>query len=107
MDAPRVDRAPPLAPNTGNATDDAANAADPPLGEDEWKAPEDGFGYAVDLVRFIRKTYGDYFVIAVGGELWLLLLLSERLCITLSLQKHLKKTEASDSACRQTFCARY
>lgn len=44
------------------------NAADPPAGEDEWKAPEDGFAYAVDLVRFIRKTYGDYFVIAVGGQ---------------------------------------
>jgi len=43
-------------------------AADPPLGEDEWKAPEDGFAYAVDLVRFIRKTYGNYFVIAVGGQ---------------------------------------
>jgi len=42
--------------------------ADPPLGEDEWQAPEDGFAYGVDLVRFIRKTYGDYFVIAVGGQ---------------------------------------
>lgn len=38
------------------------------MGEEEWKAPEDGFGYAVDLIRFIRKTYGDHFVIAVGGQ---------------------------------------
>ncbi|KYQ90902.1 methylenetetrahydrofolate reductase [Tieghemostelium lacteum] len=39
---------------------------DPPRGE-EWKKIEGGFGYASDLVRFIREKYGDYFGIAVAG----------------------------------------
>jgi len=55
-----------------NTDDTWWNGADPPAGEDEWKAPEDGFAYAVDLIRFIRRTYGDYFVIAVGGQFFTL-----------------------------------
>lgn len=39
---------------------------DPPAGE-EWKKCEDGFEHATDLVRFIRKEYGDYFGICVAG----------------------------------------
>jgi len=62
-----------------NTDDTLLNAADPPQGEDEWKAPADGFAYAVDLVRFIRKTYGDYFVIAVGGQFF-----SDCVCTVLS-----------------------
>lgn len=42
-------------------------ATDPPNDMEEWQAPENGFSYAVDLVRFIRQTYGDYFCIAVAG----------------------------------------
>ncbi|KAL6066042.1 Methylenetetrahydrofolate reductase [Balamuthia mandrillaris] len=39
---------------------------DPPRGE-EWKKIEGGFGHAVDLVRYIRQQYGDYFGICVAG----------------------------------------
>jgi methylenetetrahydrofolate reductase (NADPH) len=33
----------------------------------EWTFQENGFNYATDLVKFIKKTYGDYFVICVAG----------------------------------------
>jgi len=39
---------------------------DPPRGE-EWKKIEGGFGQAVDLVKYIRQEYGDYFGICVAG----------------------------------------
>lgn len=39
---------------------------DPPRGE-EWKKIDGGFGYAVDLVKFIRQEFGDYFGICVAG----------------------------------------
>jgi methylenetetrahydrofolate reductase (NADPH) len=39
---------------------------DPPRGE-EWKKVEGGFGHAVDLVKYIRAEYGDYFGIGVAG----------------------------------------
>lgn len=39
---------------------------DPPKGK-EWTKCEDGFEYATDLVRFIRKNYGDHFGICVAG----------------------------------------
>jgi methylenetetrahydrofolate reductase (NADPH) len=39
---------------------------DPPRGE-EWKKIEGGFGYAADLVRYIRQEYGNYFGICVAG----------------------------------------
>jgi len=40
---------------------------DPPQGKDEWEAVEGGFIHGIDLVRHIRKNYGDYFDIAVAG----------------------------------------
>jgi len=40
---------------------------DPPKGADQWEKCENGFGYAVDLVKYIREHYGDYFGIAVAG----------------------------------------
>ncbi|TDL23949.1 methylenetetrahydrofolate reduct [Rickenella mellea] len=40
---------------------------DPPMGQDEWEAVEGGFVHGIDLVRHIRKNYGDYFDIAVAG----------------------------------------
>ncbi|CAG8713099.1 12154_t:CDS:2, partial [Acaulospora colombiana] len=40
---------------------------DPPAGQDEWTATEGGFVHGIDLVRHIRKHYGDYFEIAVAG----------------------------------------
>jgi len=40
---------------------------DPPAGHDEWQAVEGGFEHGIDLVRYIRANYGDYFDIAVAG----------------------------------------
>ncbi|KAM0786327.1 hypothetical protein ACM66B_001801 [Microbotryomycetes sp. NB124-2] len=40
---------------------------DPPRGEEEWVATEGGFNHAIDLIRHIRKHYGDYFCIGVAG----------------------------------------
>ncbi len=40
---------------------------DPPVGTEEWIAPNDGFAYAADLVRFIRQEYKEYFGICVAG----------------------------------------
>jgi len=39
---------------------------DPPRGT-TWKQIEGGFANAVDLIRYIRSTWGDYFGIAVAG----------------------------------------
>ncbi|KAH8832724.1 methylenetetrahydrofolate reductase-domain-containing protein [Flagelloscypha sp. PMI_526] len=40
---------------------------DPPAGSTKWEAVEGGFIHGIDLVRHIRKHYGDYFDIAVAG----------------------------------------
>ena len=40
---------------------------DPPRGATDWEHNENGFNYAVDLVRFIRDNYGDFFTICVAG----------------------------------------
>merc|ERR1719375_949044 len=40
---------------------------DPPANAQEWTATEGGFAHAVDLVRFIRKEFGDYFCIGVAA----------------------------------------
>merc|ERR1719387_501866 len=40
---------------------------DPPANASEWTATEGGFSHAVDLVRFIRKEFGDYFCIGVAA----------------------------------------
>jgi len=39
---------------------------DPPRGE-QWQKIEGGFAHAVDLVKYIRDQYGDYFGICVAG----------------------------------------
>jgi methylenetetrahydrofolate reductase (NADPH) len=39
---------------------------DPPRGE-EWKQIEGGFAHAADLVKYIRKKWGDWFCISVAG----------------------------------------
>ena len=39
---------------------------DPPKGKD-WEKIEGGFSYAVDLVKYIKKQYGDFFSIGVAG----------------------------------------
>lgn len=40
---------------------------DPPKGQTEWTAPENGFRHAIDLVKFIRERYGNHFDIAIAG----------------------------------------
>ena len=40
---------------------------DPPDGAVEWKNNEKGFNYGIDLVRYIRKEFGDDFFLGVGG----------------------------------------
>ena len=40
---------------------------DPPKGSEAWEACENGFQQAVDLVKFIRAEYGDFFGVAVAG----------------------------------------
>ena len=41
---------------------------DPPTEDGKWKMSETGFNYATDLVKHIRKEFGDYFVICVAGK---------------------------------------
>ncbi|SCU97088.1 LAMI_0F08834g1_1 [Lachancea mirantina] len=40
---------------------------DPPVNTNKWTACEGGFSYARDLVRYIRKKYGDHFDIGVAA----------------------------------------
>ncbi|ORY82703.1 methylenetetrahydrofolate reductase-domain-containing protein [Protomyces lactucae-debilis] len=40
---------------------------DPPRDKEKWEKTEGGFAYATDLVKYIRKEYGDYFDIGVAG----------------------------------------
>lgn len=40
---------------------------DPPHGQDKWEATEGGFQCALDLVKYIREKYGDYFCLSVAG----------------------------------------
>ena len=40
---------------------------DPPEGSSSWEQHEDGFRHGVDLVRYIRKEFGDHFFLGVGG----------------------------------------
>lgn len=40
---------------------------DPPREREKWEADPNGFNYAKDLVKHIRKNYGDYFDIGVAG----------------------------------------
>ncbi|KAK2463578.1 hypothetical protein APHAL10511_004329 [Amanita phalloides] len=40
---------------------------DPPMGKEQWEAVEGGFVHGIDLVRHIRREYGDYFDIAIAG----------------------------------------
>ncbi|KAI8338345.1 methylenetetrahydrofolate reductase-domain-containing protein [Chlamydoabsidia padenii] len=40
---------------------------DAPRGHEYWTPTDNGFTHAVDLVRYIRQQYGDYFCIGVAG----------------------------------------
>ena len=41
---------------------------DPPRGQEYWTQVDDTFVHAIDLVRYIRQQYGDYFCIGVAGK---------------------------------------
>lgn len=40
---------------------------DPPKGTETWEKTEGGFQYAIDLIKFIKQEFGDYFGIGVAG----------------------------------------
>jgi methylenetetrahydrofolate reductase (NADPH) len=40
---------------------------DPPRGVKDWTKCENGFAFAIDLIRYIKKGYGDFFGIGVAG----------------------------------------
>ncbi|KAG0164993.1 hypothetical protein DFQ28_009392 [Apophysomyces sp. BC1034] len=40
---------------------------DPPRGDEYWVPCDGGFSHAIDLVKYIREQYGDYFCIGVAG----------------------------------------
>lgn len=40
---------------------------DPPKGQDKFEVVEGGFSCALDLVKYIRREFGDYFGICVAG----------------------------------------
>ncbi|KAK3825228.1 MAG: methylenetetrahydrofolate reductase-domain-containing protein [Benniella sp.] len=40
---------------------------DPPRGQEYWMQVDDTFVHAIDLVRYIRQQYGDFFCIGVAG----------------------------------------
>ncbi|GAB5585370.1 methylenetetrahydrofolate reductase 1 [Umbelopsis nana] len=40
---------------------------DPPRGQEYWAPCDNGFCHAIDLVRYIRQQYEDYFCVAVAG----------------------------------------
>ena len=41
--------------------------SDPPDG-DEWKTAEGGLAYGTDMVKHIRKEFGECFTICVAGK---------------------------------------
>lgn len=43
---------------------------DSPSDGEEWMAVENGFSYAVDLVKHIRAEFGDYFTVCVAGNVY-------------------------------------
>lgn len=40
---------------------------DPPRGQSEWQSCENGFEHAIDLIKYIKERYGDWFGIVVAG----------------------------------------
>jgi len=40
---------------------------DPPKGEEKWVALEGGFTCALDLIKYIKKKYGNYFCLSCAG----------------------------------------
>lgn len=66
MERSKVDEALKEAYNSG-CTNILALRGDPPRDQEKWQAADEGFRYAKDLVKYIRKTYGNHFDIGVAG----------------------------------------
>jgi len=66
MPAGKVDEALEKAYNAG-CTNILALRGDPPREQTEWTAVEGGFQYARDLIKYIKKKYGDHFDIGIAG----------------------------------------
>jgi methylenetetrahydrofolate reductase (NADPH) len=52
---------------SAGCTNILALRGDPPRDKEKWEAVDEGFRYAKDLVKYIRKQYGDHFNIGVAG----------------------------------------
>lgn len=57
----------PQSPSRASKAEPAGSTTDPPRGEEYWTAASDDFQHATDLVRYIRKQYGQDFCIGVAG----------------------------------------
>ncbi|KAI1314350.1 hypothetical protein EDD11_002251 [Mortierella claussenii] len=66
MDRGRVDDALAEAKKAG-IQNILALRGDPPRGQEYWTQVDETFVHAIDLVRYIRQQYGDYFCIGVAG----------------------------------------
>ncbi len=66
MPAEKVDHALETCKESG-ITNILALRGDPPVGETVWKVTEGGLTCALDLVKYIRSKYDDYFSITVAG----------------------------------------
>jgi methylenetetrahydrofolate reductase (NADPH) len=56
------------APSSGNSNNGMAKSQSKMLPTTTEQTTEEGFPYAIDLVKFIREKHGDYFSIAVAGH---------------------------------------
>ncbi|KAF2725942.1 methylenetetrahydrofolate reduct [Polychaeton citri CBS 116435] len=66
MERSKVDDALQEAFNSG-CTNILALRGDPPREKEKWEAVDEGFRYALDLVKYIKSKYGDHFDIGVAG----------------------------------------
>jgi len=66
MEKEKLDDALRLAYNTG-CTNILALRGDPPRDKEKWEATSTEFRYAIDLVNYIKKHYGNHFDIGVAG----------------------------------------
>lgn len=66
MDVKEIDNALQQAFKAG-CTNILALRGDPPRDKEKWQAVEGGFQYARDLIKYIKKSYGDHFDIGVAG----------------------------------------
>ena len=51
-----------------NITNILALRGDPPKGEGKWQQYENCFSNAIDLVKYIKTEYGNYFCVGVAGH---------------------------------------